>query len=113
MATVEELLETLISVEESSASSQSSNMELIKQSLTEIKNGYEADNTTPNYLRSGLNDLKFGYTSEQVQQNNTLFYSDVVAIKELVTYQFVFFGVVIGFFLIWAIVKGLFKNVSH
>lgn len=113
MATVEELLESLISVQESSASAQSSDMEVIKQSLSEIKSGYESDLTTPNYLRSGLSELNNGYTSGQVQENNSLFYSDIVSIKELMTYQFIFFGVVIGFFLIWALIRGLFKNVSN
>jgi hypothetical protein len=115
MATVEELLETLISVQESSAVEQSSADSSISSALQEINSGYQADTTTPNYIMSGLsliNASQGAYTSDEVIANNNSYYSDFVSIKELLTYQFIFFGAVIGFFLIWSVVKGFFKNVS-
>lgn len=132
MATVEELLETLISIDteiklieegqtfqnetiSSDIQTLTSDIAVIKQQNLELSSGY-VDETTPNYILNGLNLVNASqgaYTSDQVLENNEALYKDVRGMKEMINYQFIFMGVIIAFFIVILIVKGFFKNVSH
>lgn len=121
MATVEELLQTLISIEEENQTIESTQDSTINSEIEEIKNQInilssgQVDETTPNYILNGLNLINASqgaYTSDQVLENNTSYYSEVKSIKEMFQYQFIFMGVMIAFFIVFLVIKGFFKNVS-
>jgi len=122
MATVEELLETLISIEEENQTIESTQDSTINSEIEEIKtqinilSSGQVDETTPNYILNGLqliNASQGAYTSDQVLENNSAYYSDIKSIKEMFQYQFIIFGVIIAFFIVILIIKGFFKNVSN
>lgn len=138
MATVEELLETLISVQEETQSieetqssdiqtltsqnititselqSLTSDMEVLKLQNLELSSGY-VDETTPNYLNQNLLNIfnaQGGYLKEETLANNTAYYKAVVEQNELMTFQLILLGVFIAFFIVLLVVKGFFKHVS-
>ena len=132
MATVEELLETLISVQEETQGieeTQSSDIQVLTSQIeiltsdmvvlkeqSNILSSGQVDETTPNYLLNGLNLINASqgaYTSDQVLENNELYFKDIRGINEMITYQFIFMGVIIAFFIVVLIIKGFFKSVSN
>ena len=131
MATVEELLETLISIEteikliEEGQTFQgetiTSDIQTLTSEITEIKeqinilSSGQIDETTPNYISTKLdliNASQGAYISDQVLENNALYYEEIVSIKEMFSYQFIFIGVMIAFFIVILVIKGFFKHVS-
>lgn len=139
MATVEELLQDLIDVNteiklieegqtfqnetiSSDIQTITSDIQTITSEIQDLKlqnlqisSGY-VDETTPNYINQKLidiNNAQGAYTLEQTLANNESFYKDFVAIKETMTYQFIFLGVLIAFCAVILVVKGFFKHVSH
>ena len=129
MATVEELLETLISIEienqgientqdltvNSYFETLSSDIVLLNEKVEILSSG-NVDETTPNYLLNGINLINASqgaYTSDEVLANNELYFKDVRGINEMITYQFIFMGVIIAFFIVVLIIKGFFKSVSN
>lgn len=59
-----------------------------------------------------INGSQGEYTVEETLANNEALYTDVRAIKEMATYQFIFLGVIMAFFIVILVIKGFFKGVS-
>lgn len=110
LISIQENIDTQISVQDSTINSQISTMDSKNDSnISYIQSQISVLNSN----LENINNSQGGYTKEQVLANNEAFYSDFVYMKEGMTFQFIFIGVLIAGVIITLIVKGFFKHVSN
>jgi hypothetical protein len=108
MATVEELLESLISTQVSISDEQYTH----DSSLSSQIDVLTSQNQVLSSQVSNIYESQGTYLSSEMVSNNQAFYTDVRGIKEMCTYQFTFIGVFIAFIFVWILTKGFLKRVS-